>query len=121
MQTISNGGKFSLIRTLGTIALVLLCSACMKKNKYEMQADVDDLGDAMSHCRGYTQFLMPKGTLITLDEWSSRETLQYYDVFFELTDSKQTGYAKCRVNKTGLITYHGTRDFRRQSRSFSGF
>lgn len=113
--------KVSLIRYILMLTLVALCYGCDERYKYDMQADVDDLGDAMAHCRGYTKFLVPDDALITLDGWSSRETSEYYDVFFELTDSKQNGYAKCRVNKAGLITYHGIRDFQRKARSFAGF
>ena len=110
-----------LVRYLGLIALAMGCSACVKPNDFDLQGDVDTLGDAMSHCRAYTTHEMPQGTRISLDEYSSRETREYYDIYFDLSDSSQSGYAKCRVDKSGMITYLGTRDFRRKSRSFAGF
>lgn len=121
MACINNEGACSLIRYLGVLALVIGCSACVKPSEFDLQGDVDTLGDAMSHCRAYTTHEMPEGTRISLDEYSSRETHEYYDIYFDLSDSHQSGYAKCRVDKNGLITYLGTRDFRRKSRSFSGF
>ena len=93
----------------------------MNHNNYELQGDVDTIGDAMSHCRAYTIHSMPEGTRVSLDEYSSRETREYYDIYFDLTDATQSGYAKCRVDKSGLITYLGTRDFRKKSRSFADF
>lgn len=109
-----------LIKQLTLTSTVIIASGCQKA-EHNPQGDVDTIGDAMSHCRQYTKAVLPEGTLIALDEWSSRETREYYDIYFDVSDSTQTGYAKCRVDKMGLITYHGTRDFRTKSRSFSGF
>ena len=110
-----------LIRYLGLMVLAIGCNACMNSNDFNLQGDVDTLGDAISHCRAYTTPEMPPGTRIALDEFSSRETHEYYDIYFDVSDSSQSGYAKCRVDKSGLITYLGTRDFHRKSKSFASF
>jgi len=108
------------MKLLALILAATFLSGC-NQVQYDPQGDVDTLGDAMSHCRAYTKAVLPQGTRIALDELSSRETREYYEIFFDVSDANQTGYAKCRVDKYGLITYHGTRDFRTRSKSFSGF
>ncbi len=108
------------LKQLTMTGSVIFVSGCNLMEP-DPQGDVDTIGDAMSHCRQYTKEVLPEGTMIALDEWSSRETREYYDIYFDVSDATQTGYAKCRVDKMGLITYHGTRDFRTKSRSFSGF
>jgi hypothetical protein len=54
-----------------------------------------------------------------VDSASSRETNEHFDIFFDLQDRDQEGYAQCRVNKRGLITFHAVREFRQKARSFN--
>ena len=88
-------------------------------NKYDMQARVGDIGDAMEHCRGYISYVLDGDVMIHIDQISSREETEYYEIFLELQDVTQEGWAQCRVSKEGTIIYHKIRDFTRQGRSFA--
>lgn len=98
----------------------LVLSACgLYKEPYEMQGKAGDIGDAMEHCRGYIEYVLPQDAYVYIDTASSRETNEHYDIFLDLQDNDQEGYAQCRVNKRGLITYHAIREFTLKARSFS--
>lgn len=106
---------------LGVMALTMVVTfttGCARE-EYKMQTSVGDIGDAMEHCRGFMYFLTEQGTQVSIDNLSSRETSEHYDIFLDLSDSKQSGYAQCRVDMQGKIIYHVMRNFRRKSRSFS--
>lgn len=90
-----------------------------QKDKSKLQGDVRDLGEAMEHCRRFMKHLLPPGVFVYLDSASSRETSEYYDVFLDLHDSTQNGYAQCQVNKQGLIIYHAIHNFSEKGRSFT--
>lgn len=106
---------------IGFLALVVVLLTGCNQHDYNMQANVDTLGDAMSHCRGYTRFMLPDEARMSLDELSSRETPEYYDIFFDVSDASESGHAKCRVDKTGLIIFYQTYGYRQRSRSFADF
>ena len=76
-----------------------------------MQGKVRGIGDAMEHCRAYMSYLFPDSTFVSIDSESSREVVGYYDIFLVLDRNVQEGFAQCRVNKSGLITYHSVRQF----------
>ena len=96
-----------------------LLLGCGQQGHFDMQGKAGDIGDAMEHCRAFVKHLLPDGTYVYIDAASSRETTEYYDIFLDLQDRTQEGYAQCRVNKRGLITYHAIREFRQKGRSFS--
>lgn len=102
-------------------ALCFVCAGCgLTKEPYDLQGKPGDIGDAMEHCREFLKHKLPDGTYLYIDSASSRETVEYFDIFLDLLDNDQEGYAQCRVNKRGLITYHAIREFRQKGRSFSG-
>lgn len=96
-----------------------LFSACGQKEPFNLQGKPGDIGDAMEHCRAFMKHLLPYGTRVYIDSASSRETVEHFDIFLDLQDKTQDGYAQCRVNKQGLISYHAIREFRQKGRSFS--
>lgn len=98
----------------------VLTGCGLSKEPYELQGPPGDIGDAMEHCRAFLKHKLPYGTYLYIDSASSRETVEYFDIFLDLQDNDQEGYAQCRVNKRGLITYHAIREFRQKGRSFSG-
>ncbi|MGK0247438.1 MAG: hypothetical protein ACI910_000160 [Oleispira sp.] len=102
------------------IICVVLASCGLYREPYELQSKAGDIGDAMEHCRGFIKYTLHEKAYIYVDSRSSRETKEYYDIFLHLQDSEQEGFAQCRVNKQGLITYHSIREFGGRGRSFSG-
>jgi hypothetical protein len=102
-----------------TIFSCLVLTACLFKEPYELQGKAGDIGDAMEHCRAFLKHKLPSEAYIYIDSASSRETPEHFDIFLDLQDNDQEGYAQCRVNKRGLITYHAIREFRQKGRSFS--
>ena len=104
--------------TMLTLCSTLLLTACQRE-EYNMQGKAGDIGDAMEHCRGLMQHLTERGTSISIDNLSSRATSEYYDIYLDLSDTKQSGYAQCRVDAQGKIVYHVMRNFRQKSRSFA--
>jgi hypothetical protein len=101
------------------IFCVILASCGLYKESYELQGKVGDIGDAMEHCRGFIKYILHDEAYIYIDSMSSRETKDYFDIFLHLQDSDQEGFAQCRVNKQGLITYHSIREFSKKGRAFS--
>lgn len=99
---------------------LILTSCGLYKEPYELQGKPGDIGDAMEQCRALFKHQLPDGAYTYIDVASSRETVEYFDIFLDLQDNDQEGYAQCRVNKRGLITYHAIREFRKKGRSFSG-
>lgn len=98
----------------------LVIAGCrLYKESYEMQGKAGDIGDAMEHCRAFMKHKLPDDTFIYIDTASSRETNEHFDIFFDLEDRDQEGYAQCRVNKRGLIIYNAVREFRQKGRSFN--
>lgn len=110
---------FHLVLLLSTLLAIVLLPACGQKEPFNLQGRPGDIGDAMEHCRAFMKHLLPGGTRVYIDSASSREAVEYYDIFLDLQDRTQDGYAQCRVNKRGLITYHAIREFRQKGRSFS--
>jgi hypothetical protein len=109
------------IRSIFIVVMCLVLLGCqLTKEPFEMQGKAGDIGDAMEHCRAFLKYTLPDDTFIYVDSASSRETIEHFDIFFDLVDSDQEGYAQCRVNKRGLISYHAIREFRQKGRSFSG-
>lgn len=98
---------------------LVLASCRLYKEQYDMQGKAGDIGDAMEHCRAYIEYVLPNDAYVYIDKASSRETTEHYDIFLDLQDNDQEGYAQCRVNKRGLITYHAIREFTLKARSFS--
>tara|TARA_B110000438_G_scaffold286173_1_gene317109 strand:- start:138 stop:479 length:342 start_codon:yes stop_codon:yes gene_type:complete len=96
-----------------------LAGCGLYKEPYELQGKVRDLGDAMAHCRGFIKYTLHPEAYIYIDSRSSRETAEHYDIFLHLQDNDQEGFAQCRVNKQGLITYHSIREFRQKGRAFA--
>lgn len=100
--------------------LVLSLTACGFQNQsFDMQGKAGDIGDAMEHCRKFMTYLIPENAYVYIDEASSRETEEYYDIFLDIHDDKESGYGQCRVDKKGMIIYHVIREFRQQGRSFN--
>lgn len=95
-------------------------SGCGQRGPFNLQGKAGDIGDAMEHCRAFMNHLLPDGTFIYIDSASSREAADYYDIYLNLHDKAQEGFAQCRVNKRGLITFHAIREFHDKGRSFSG-
>lgn len=108
------------IKPLIVMAIAVSLCACTNKEPYNLQGKAGDIGDAMEHCRAFINYLLPDEAFVYIDSASSREEVDFFDIFLDLHDSKQEGYAQCRVNKRGLITYHSIREFRQKGRSFSG-
>lgn len=104
--------------TILTLCSTLLLTACQRE-QYNMQGVAGDIGDAMEHCRGLMKHLTERGTSVSIDTLSSRETAEYYDIYLDLSDRKQSGYGQCRVDMQGKIVYHVLRNFRQKSRSFA--
>lgn len=107
------------LRHTPLLLVLLILSSCFRSDEYNKQGDVNDIVDAMEHCHGLMETLVPSDAVIYYDDKSTRETVEYYDVYFDLQDATQEGWAQCRVNKRGLITLHTIYDFRQKSRSFS--
>ncbi|NRA23466.1 MAG: hypothetical protein HRU08_03140 [Oleispira sp.] len=93
-------------------------AACDSKEPYNLQGKAGDIGDSMEHCRAFLKHLLPSDAYVYIDSASSRETVEYFDIFLDIQDNEQEGHAQCRVNKRGLITHHSIRDFRQKRRSF---
>lgn len=108
-----------MIQFVTVLATLMLLVACQKET-YNLQGRAGDIGDAMEHCRAFMNHLLPDDAYVYIDSLSSRETVEYFDIFLDLHDNDQSGYAQCRVNKQGLITYHVIREFRQKGRSFAG-
>ena len=109
----------NLLRPLFFILFSLTLIACdLYNTSYDKQGNVRDLGDAMDHCRGFMKSVLGSDTYIHIDSASSRETSEHYVVFLDLQDDEQEGFAKCRVNKLGLIDFYSNREFRQQPRFF---
>ena len=110
------------MKHMAVVALMSTAILCgCQKAEYNMQGVAGDIGDAMEHCRGLMKHLTLKGTRVSIDALSSRETAEYYDIYLDLSDTKQDGYGQCTVDMQGKITYYVLRDFRQKSRSFAGF
>lgn len=109
-----------ILKSLAVVTISLFCSACFFKDSYELQGKAGDIGDAMEHCREFINYLLPDDAYVYIDTASSREEVDFFDIFLDIHDKNQTGYAQCRVNKRGLITYHSIREFHQKGRSFSG-
>ena len=105
------------IKRLWLILTLVMLAACSRE-PYIMQAEVREMGDAMEHCKGFMKHLLPDDAQIHIDDRSSRETVEHYDVYFKLYDAKQEGWSMCRVNMAGLITYQAVHEFRQKGRSF---
>ncbi len=105
--------RFSLI-----LLLVGVAGCGFQKQSFDMQGQVGDIGDAMEHCRRFMTHLLPADSYIYIDQASSRETEDHYDIFLDLHNHYEDGYGQCRVNKKGLIIYHVIRDFNERGRSF---
>ena len=100
------------------LSLVGLTACSELFEKFDMQADVREMGDAMEHCQRFMDHLLTDDVQIFVDKRSTRETIEHYDIYFHLYDEKQEGWAQCRVNMRGEITHHAIRDFRMKGRSF---
>jgi hypothetical protein len=111
---------FYLVIFLSTFLFTGILTACGQKQPFDLQGKPGDIGDAMEHCRAFMKHLLPDNTFIYIDSASSREAVEYFDIFLDLQDKTQDGFAQCRVNKRGLITYHAIREFRQKGRSFGG-
>ena len=101
------------------LCTLLSLGACAEIfERFNMKAEVSGIGDAMEHCQAFMEHLLTEDVQVFVDEKSTRETVEHYDVYFHLYDEKQEGWAQCRVNMRGEITYHSIRDFRIKGRSF---
>lgn len=108
------------LRWLLLLLVSLSLTACgFQRDRSQLQGEVGDLGDAMEHCRRFVKNLLPAEVFVYIDTASSRENEEFYDIFLDLHDKDQDGYAQCRVDKKGLIIYHVIRDFREKGRSFT--
>jgi hypothetical protein len=108
-----------LVILLSSLLFTGLLTACGQKDPFNLQGREGDIGDAMEHCRAFMRHLLPSDAYVYIDSASSRETVEYFDIFLDLQDKTQEGYAQCRVSKRGLITYHAIRQFRQKARSFT--
>lgn len=108
------------LRSTGFVAVVAL-TGCSVEYYDRQGVDIRRLGDAINHCRGYTEFVLPPEVRISVDRLSTREGRDYYDVYFDVSDGTDHGYVQCQVDFRGKITHHVVRDFRRRSRSFGDF
>jgi hypothetical protein len=79
------------------LACMVLASCRLYKEQYEMQGQAGDIGDAMEHCKGYIKYVLPNDAYVYIDQASSRETSEHFDIFLELLDNDQEGYAQCRL------------------------
>ena len=104
-----------------SVAAVLAISGCSVERYDRQGVDIRRLGDAINHCRGYTEFVLPPEARISVDRLSTREAIDHYDVYFNVSDGTHHGYVQCQVDFRGKITHHVVRDFRRRSRSFGDF
>lgn len=108
------------LRSTGLMTVIALTGCSVEY--YDRQGqDIQRLGDAINHCRGYTEFVLPPAARISVDRLSTREARDHYDVYFNVSDGTHHGYVQCQVNLRGKITHHVVRDFRRRSRSFGDF
>lgn len=96
-----------------------MLAAC--SDPYPMTAPVRGIGDAIDHCRQYSRHMLPQEAVISLDSLSTRESKHFYDVFFSVQDSNDSGYVRCQIDKKGTIVYFNIRDYRRKGRSFVDF
>lgn len=85
------------------------------------QGDVHNLSDAIDHCRGYTADILSPTIDISLDHLSTRESREFYDVFFNLETREKRSYAHCKVDMNGLIVQLDTPGFPKKGGAFSGF
>ena len=109
------------IRLMFMLLICMVLAGCgLYKEPYELQGKAGDIGDAMEHCRRFIKYTLHDEAYIYIDTRSSRETNEHFDIFLHLQDNDQEGFAQCRVNKQGLITYHSLPEFRQKGRSFSG-
>jgi len=101
------------------LLLTGLLSACGQEKPFDLQGKAGGIGDAMEHCRAFMRHLLPDDAYVYIDSASSREATEYFDIFLDLQDRTQEGYAQCRVDKAGLIIYYVIREFRQKGRSFT--
>lgn len=107
-------------RSIGVFCCAVL-TGCSVEHYDRQGHDIRRLGDAINHCRNYTEFVLPAEARISVDRLSTREGRDYYDVYFDVSHGTHHGYVQCQVDFHGKITHHVVREFRRRSRSFGDF
>jgi len=101
------------------LLLTILLNSCSELfERFEMRADVAEIGDAMEHCKSFMEHILSEDVQVFIDEKSTRETVEHYDIYLLLYDAEQEGWAQCRVNHRGEIIFHAIRDFQEKGRSF---
>ncbi len=86
-----------------------------------LQGNVRNLGDAIDHCRSYTRHVVIADTVISVDQLSTRQSRDFYEVYLNLDTKEKHGYSYCQIDMDGLIVQHSAPGFRKNSGAFSQF
>lgn len=106
-------------KALSLLLLAFMLNSCSDMfERFDMRADVQEIGDAMAHCKRFMEHILAADVQVFIDEKSTRETVEHYDIYLLLYDAEQEGWAQCRVNHRGEIIFHAIRDFEQKGRSF---
>lgn len=98
-----------------SVLVLLICTGLLgcAKEGYPLQARVTNVADAVDHCRGYSHSVLPANALLSVDHFSTREDIEHYIIFFDLSGANLNGYVRCQVTRRGLIVRHEVRNERR--------
>lgn len=94
--------------------LLLLPLAMLTACDNSLQGRVHDIGDAIEHCRTYARKTLPNDVVISVDQLSTRENREYYEVFLNIQNRTRRGYAHCQIDMDGLIVDFTTPGFRQK-------
>ncbi|WP_430461298.1 hypothetical protein ACQUQU_00510 [Thalassolituus sp. LLYu03] len=106
-----------LTRLLSVPLALLLLNSCSKG----LQGDVHNLSDAIEHCRDYSRNVLDSDLEISLDQYSTRQSREFYDVYMNVESRVRKGYAHCKIDTAGLIVLFDAPGFRRKGGAFSQF
>jgi len=87
---------------------ILLLTGCARDEGYPTQAasGIRNLGEAINHCREYTEYHVDGNPVISLDRLSTRRDGNFYEVYLNLDNKKESGWAHCRITMKGDIRVH---------------
>lgn len=95
---------------LYTLTAVLALAGCSDGR----QGKVRDLSDAIAHCREYSDKVLPNDVEISLDQFSTRQSREFYDVFLNAETRTKRTYVHCRITMSGYIDLYDTPGLRRK-------
>ncbi|GGY58400.1 hypothetical protein GCM10011297_33870 [Bacterioplanes sanyensis] len=102
-----------------TLILLSQLTGCMRDP--ERMANIRDIGDAINHCRRYTEQVMPADTAVAIDRLSTRENADGYDIYLRVSDKNNNGWVRCQVDEDGYIDSHRIYGMRHEGPSIFTF